>query len=63
MAVEEKASRQEEERLGCQLQDLEIDLESCEEEVKYVTNEEDGGETSSDVHVVRRPGEAGAKLP
>ena len=63
MAVEGKASRQEEERLGCQLQDLEIDLESCEEEVKYVTNEEDGGETPGDVHVVGRPGEASAKLP
>ena len=30
---------------------------------KVVTDEEDGGETSSDVHVVGGPGEAGAKLP
>ena len=28
-----------------------------------VTDEEDGGETSGDVHVVGGPGEAGAKLP
>ena len=30
---------------------------------KIVTDEEDGGEASSDVHVVGGPGEACAKLP
>ena len=65
MAVEGKASRQEAERLGCQLQGLqqEIDFQFSEEEEKYVTDEEDGGETPGDVHVVGGPGEACAKLP